>query len=306
MKECRAEARPTGEEAVEQRGGLFGPLVMDHVAGAADRRRRQVREQAAQALFAELARHALRQLGFLREHQQERRDDRAPARFRLVALIQHRVDALVLRIGPQLDAAVRALARPGAGDELQPIGRRARVATRQHAHELLVRVVRRERTAALHFVEPLRVARRRLLGIRARQSERFQARRPCARAAAARPRTASRCCRPCCGRPDRAAHPATGGRAARRDRRGSRETNSRRPAAACGRSRACPSRPSVRAARQLIDDELPRLAGIAPAVHEHDGPRILAGPAIQLKFQAAQHERFGLRRAARLVGHRAE
>jgi hypothetical protein len=82
----------------------------------------------------------------------------------------------VLRIGPQLDAAIRALTRPRSGHELQPVGRRARVATREHAHELLVRVIRRERVTELHLVEPFRVTHRRLLGIRARQAERFQAR----------------------------------------------------------------------------------------------------------------------------------
>ena len=55
--------------------------------------------------------------------------------------------------------------------------------------------------------------------------------------------------------------------------------------------------------REVIDDELPRLAGVAPSMHEHDGMRILARPSIELKLQAAQGEGFGPRRPARLVRH---
>jgi hypothetical protein len=102
---------------------------MDHVAGAANDLRGQIREQAAQALLAEFARHALGQLRLFRQHQQQRRDDRAPACLGLVALIQHGIDVLVLRIGPQLDPTVRTLTRPRARDEFESVGRSARIAT---------------------------------------------------------------------------------------------------------------------------------------------------------------------------------
>lgn len=50
------------EEILEQRGGLFGAFVMDHVTRAAHRCSGDVREHLAQTILRSLSRHPFRQL----------------------------------------------------------------------------------------------------------------------------------------------------------------------------------------------------------------------------------------------------
>ena len=140
----------------------------------------------------------------------------------------------------------------------------------------------------LHRIEPFR-ARRRLLGIRARQAERFQA-RDLAHALRTHARIEHH---------DVAAHAV----AHEIQRRTRREVVEQRveigeivgePIAVVRSLRAAEAahvhRDQRARRREVIDDELPRLAGVAPSMHEHDGMRILARPSIELKLQAAQGE----------------
>ena len=204
------------------------------------------------------------------EHEQQRREDLSPARFGLIALIQHRVHPLVPWIGAQFDP-VRDLT-PQARAMNSSRSRAVRGLRRARTSSAVCRVVNRERAAALHSFSHSRSA---LGPVPHRAGKPNPSRLTTAHALVARPRTASRCCLPCCDQRGRPAHPATGDRAGRRDRRGNRGTSSRPGAIACGRTRAGRWR-RVRSAAG-VGKELKRFAGVAPAVHEHERLRVLPG-----------------------------
>src|SRR5687767_11719186 len=53
----------------------------------------------------------------------------------------------------------------------------------------------------------------------------------------------------------------------------------------------------------MVDDELKRLAGVAPSMGEHERPRSFSRPAIQLELEIANLERCQRRLTAQAIGH---
>ena len=204
----------------------------------------------------------------------------------------------------QCGASQAALSGVSSGLFLQqPLGHR------------LQAVVAAQRLRRLQLVQPLRQPARRLVAAWSRACRSLPGSPGGARAQAARRRSSSPRCRPCCGPAGRPVGPRRRARhrAVRRGRPGSRGTSRCRPPGAAREPEAAPvgrDRPSARAVGggQRVDHELERRADIHPAVQQHQrrprgrGQRGVA-PGVEVILQAADGDEATVRRTLGQVSH---